>query len=191
MSKKNKKFVKVMKLKNPKEAYVYENKYKTVEEFNDRLSSGLCADRYYFAYGSNMDLNQMAFRCPNSRYEGIGYIHNQRLVFKNTFATIIPSEGDVVPIVIYRISKADEDILDKYEHVPNSYYKITATLAIDNDYGNQIIEGLLYVMQPVSSYSLPSNNYYNLIKSAYSLHGIDESILIDAMKFTFDKQYNF
>lgn len=188
--KKNKFFKRVIKLKNPKESYVYENKYKTINEFNGRLSSGLCADRYYFAYGSNMDLNQMASRCPNSRYISVGCIHNYRLVFKNTFATIIPADGYEVPIVIYKISKSDEDILDRYEHVPNSYYKVTATINPSEE-NEDSMDGLLYIMQPVSSYSLPSNNYYNLIKSAYSLHGIDESILIDAMKFTFDKQYNF
>ena len=39
--------------------------------------------KIYIAYGSNMDLFQMARRCPNARLLGTGEIKDYQILFNN------------------------------------------------------------------------------------------------------------
>ena len=45
--------------------------------------------RLYIAYGSNINLEQMAFRCPNSKVVGTRMIPDYELEFRGV-ATIVP-----------------------------------------------------------------------------------------------------
>lgn len=38
--------------------------------------------RWYIAYGSNLNLRQMAMRCPTARLLGTGLVENYELQFK-------------------------------------------------------------------------------------------------------------
>ena len=40
--------------------------------------------KYYIAYGSNMNLKQMAERCPTAERIGIGKVKNYELQFKGS-----------------------------------------------------------------------------------------------------------
>lgn len=40
--------------------------------------------RIYIAYGSNMDMEQMKFRCPDAQLLGTGILENWRLMFKGS-----------------------------------------------------------------------------------------------------------
>ena len=64
--------------------------------------------RLYVAYGSNMNLGQMSYRCPCSKRIGVGKIKGWKLIF-NVHADVIKTnnEDDAVPVVIWDI--ADED----------------------------------------------------------------------------------
>ena len=67
----------------------------------------------YFAYGSNMNLNQMAFRCPDAEVVDTVRLEGYRLAFcmnggGNGVATILPEEGSYVDGVLWRISERDE-----------------------------------------------------------------------------------
>lgn len=54
----------------------------------------------YCAYGSNMNLDQMAYRCPKSKVVGNGKLYGWELVF-NVHADIIKADNDsVVPVVV-------------------------------------------------------------------------------------------
>ena len=53
---------------------------------------------FYFAYGSNMNLDQMGFRCPHARVAGTVCLEDYRLAFcgmsaGNGVATIFPEKG--------------------------------------------------------------------------------------------------
>ena len=54
--------------------------------------------KIYIAYGSNMDLEQMRYRCPNAKMKGTGVLENWRLMFKGSltgsYATIEEEEED-------------------------------------------------------------------------------------------------
>ena len=75
--------------------------------------------KYYLAYGSNLNLEEMKSRCPLSKPVGAAVIPNYRLVYKGvpyrSFLTIEPCEGETVPVGIYEITEKDEARLDIYE----------------------------------------------------------------------------
>ena len=67
-------------------------------------------EKLYFAYGSNMNLNQMAFRCPDAEVVDTVRLEGYRLAFcmnggGNGVATILPEEGSYADGVLWRISE--------------------------------------------------------------------------------------
>ena len=68
--------------------------------------------RLYTAYGSNLNLSQMAMRCPTAKLVGIGTIQDYELQFKGrpqgAFATIAPKEGAMVPVAVWALEPKDE-----------------------------------------------------------------------------------
>lgn len=83
--------------------------------------------RIYIAYGSNMSEVQMAQRCPDATLAGTGRVNGYELLFKGSltgcYATIEKKADAFVPVVLWRISAADERRLDAYEGFPRFYYK--------------------------------------------------------------------
>ena len=80
-------------------------------------------ETYYFAYGSNMNLDQMAYRCPAASVVEPVQLEGYRLTFcgrgkGSGVATILPEEGSYVDGVLWRISERDEQHLDHYEGFP-------------------------------------------------------------------------
>jgi len=77
----------------------------------------------YFAYGSNMDPQQMRKRCPSSRFECVAILSNYELAFtlrsqrrRCGVANVLPSKGNNVYGVLYRINGArDWKLLDAAE----------------------------------------------------------------------------
>ena len=47
----------------------------------------------YAAYGSNINLEQMAYRCPNSKVAGTAMLKGYELEFRGV-ATIVPKENE-------------------------------------------------------------------------------------------------
>ena len=81
-------------------------------------------DRYYFAYGSNMNLEQMKYRCPAAEVVENVRLENYRLAFRgrapgNGVATVLPEKGSYVEGVLWKITEACEKSLDFYEGFPN------------------------------------------------------------------------
>lgn len=78
--------------------------------------------RLYIAYGSNINLEQMANRCPNSKIVSKEMLKGYELEFRGV-ATIVPNDKSEVPVLIWEIDGRDEHSLDKYEGFPNYYRK--------------------------------------------------------------------
>ena len=128
----------------------------------------------YIAYGSNMVEEQMAWRCPDARLIGMGYLESARLEFY-LHATVerTGNKRNRVPVAVWEISKADERQLDLYEGVKGGYYdKEIWTVHMDD--GSEI-EGLIYVMKMIRN-SPPSSSYYDAIRSAYRKLGIGSKV---------------
>ena len=110
----------------------------------------------YIAYGSNMVKEQMAYRCPDAKFIGTGYIKHARLEFY-LHATVEHSriKGACVPVAVWEISDADERRLDRYEGFPNYYIKEEWPVAMAD--GSEI-KGMIYLMNQLRV-SPPTRDY--------------------------------
>ena len=83
--------------------------------------------RYYVAYGSNLNVQQMRWRCPGARIIGTSELKDYRLLFKGSktgsYLTIEPEAGCTVPVAVWEVTDQDELALDRYEGFPSFYYK--------------------------------------------------------------------
>ncbi len=85
----------------------------------------------YFAFGSNMNHNQMRHRCKDSKYISSGVLERFRFVYdgnstrwKGAVGNIVPSKGDSVFGALFEVTEEDLDALDEYEGYPTRYQKI-------------------------------------------------------------------
>ncbi|MBI5166179.1 MAG: gamma-glutamylcyclotransferase [candidate division NC10 bacterium] len=125
----------------------------------------------YFAYGSNMDSEQMRERCPESRFITTARLKDFRLVFSRWsegwdggVADIEPSKGDVVEGVVYEISATDLASLDSYEGYPLDYFRAYVTL--ETSAGAELTV-IAYFANPMGSFP-PSRRYLGqLLKGAW------------------------
>ena len=103
--------------------------------------------RLYVAYGSNLNLYQMKFRCPTARLIGTGIVKDHELQFKgrsySAFATIAPKHGSTVPVAVWELKESDEKFLDRYEGYPSHYFKRTVPVEMKN---GKTISGMVYIM---------------------------------------------
>ena len=127
----------------------------------------------YIAYGSNMVEEQMAWRCPDARLVGTGYIAGARLEFY-LHATVEKTGNpeDRIPVAVWEISKRDEHNLDVYEGFPHYYTKETWPVVMTD--GSEI-EGMVYIMRLIRK-SPPMSNYYSRIEDAYRKMGFIREI---------------
>lgn len=139
--------------------------------------------KYYLAYGSNLNIDQMKYRCPNARIVGKTKLDNHRLVFKGGYTgylTIEEAEGNYVPLGIYEITSNDEKKLDLYEGYPNFYYKKYIPVEINS----KTVYALIYVMNEEFGYQFPTMDYINICKSGYRDFSFDNHILSEALETT-------
>lgn len=136
----------------------------------------------YIAYGSNMSIEQMKYRCPNARLIGTGYLPKYRLEFY-LHATVEPDPRmrKGVPVAVFEIDSADEASLDRYEGFPRYYRKENLTV---NMRDGSKIEGMIYLMN-VHREAPPATRYFNGIADAYIDLGFGPDIkkhLVTALK---------
>ena len=127
----------------------------------------------YIAYGSNMVQEQMAYRCPDARLIGTGYIAGARLEFY--LHATVEKTGDQrnrVPVAVWEINSKDEKNLDRYEGYPSYYIKDTWTVHMND---SSEIEGMIYLMNMIRQ-SPPVRQYYEGIADAYRKLGLRSQI---------------
>jgi GNAT superfamily N-acetyltransferase len=80
----------------------------------------------YFAYGSNMDVDAMAQRCPRSKPLSVGRLMRHRLaVMREGWLTAVRAAHGAVEGVLWDIALADMRALDRYEGVGEGLYQKT------------------------------------------------------------------
>lgn len=128
-------------------------------------------ERLYFAYGSNINLDQMAYRCPAAKVVGPVTLENYELLFRRGgFATVAPKEGETVAGLLWSITPECERSLDFYEGYPRFYNKQTVTV---RDSEGCSLSGMVYVMdERFREPMLPSDSYYNGILEGYRQNGL-------------------
>ena len=130
----------------------------------------------YIAYGSNINLEQMAYRCPHSKVLGISEIKDFELEFRGV-ATIVPKENASVPVLIWELDERDLPILNRYEGWPRLYRQEKMEFELKG----KTFEGMVYLMN-YGEISLPSQQYYNTILQGYRENRLDESYLQKALE---------
>lgn len=81
----------------------------------------------YFAYGSNMSMEQMMMRCPTARAVATAQLRGWRLC-ERKYADIERKPGERVDGVLYSMRPADFRALDRYEGRPRVYERRNATV---------------------------------------------------------------
>ena len=120
----------------------------------------------YFAYGSNINLDQMAYRCPDASVVGPVTLENYELLFRRGgFATIAPKEGETVTGLLWSITPGCERSLDRYEGYPRFYDKRKVTV---RDSEGRSLSVMAYIMdERFREPMLPTPTYYNGIMEGY------------------------
>lgn len=123
--------------------------------------------KYYLAYGSNLNIKDMAVRCRTAEPVGIAVLENYRLGFHgtrwNSYLTLEQAKNSSVKVGVWRIDAEDEKQLDRYEGYPSLYFKkdipsLGVRLLDDN---NEIItvDAFVYIMHPGYKEYPPSETY--------------------------------
>ncbi len=137
----------------------------------------------YIAYGSNINLEQMAYRCPHSKVLGTAEIKDYELEFRGV-ATIVPSKGESVPVLIWELDNRDLPTLNKYEGYPSFYRQEKMAFEMDG----KTYEGMAYLMNR-GTFSPPSQQYYNTILQGYRENVLDEKYLQTALENSQQLEY--
>jgi hypothetical protein len=98
------------------------------------MSSKMFHRQYYFAFGSNMSLTQMAERCPGSTFIGKATLRgyrwqiNQRHVANivrvtEDFSSVPAGQADVVEGLVFSITDKDRRTLDRKEGIKLGVYE--------------------------------------------------------------------
>ena len=152
----------------------------------------------YFAYGSNINLDQMAHRCPDAKPLGPVTLDNYELLFRGRgdgggFATIAPCEGGQVQGLLWEITPQCERSLDIYESYPRFYDKQTVSVRDRQGVDYQV---MAYVMTGELSRNpaAPSQHYYagiaeGLWQNKMSIEPLEQAYrnLMDEKRFQFSR----
>ena len=135
-----------------------------------------------------MNLNQMAFRCPDAQVVDTVRLEGYRLAFRmngggHGVATILPEAGSFVDGVLWRISEQDEQSLDHYEGFPRLYGKEPVTVVDPDGLKREV---MAYTMN--SPYkdvpALPSKSYLEGILNGCRQNGIETASILEAVWLT-------
>lgn len=124
----------------------------------------------YAAYGSNLNVEQMEYRCPNAIPVCKGKIENWKPFFAYHM-DIRESEGDYTPVGVWLVDEEDLENLRLYEGYYGDYYK-EVNLPIVCESG-EIVTAIVYVMGSSKShgYMPPSQSYFDTCLVGY--HNFD------------------
>lgn len=136
----------------------------------------------YIAYGSNLNLPQMAMRCPTAQVVGASEIKDYELLFRGgrqgSVATVEPLKGSSVPVLLWTLKDRDLQALDHYEGYPHLYRKEI----LDVELRGKTVPAMVYVMNEGPPLGSPSDYYLNVIMEGYKTAGFDTEILDQAVE---------
>lgn len=146
-------------------------------------------DRFYLAYGSNINVRRMEKRCPCAIYVGTAELKGYRLLFKKSksgaYLTVEKKRKRCVPLLVWKISEYDEQRLDRYEGCPACYYKTTMTVEVHSLLDGSplgTVDGLIYILHEDRPLGVPTFRYYDLCMDGYDHFGFDVDLIDRAIE---------
>ncbi len=143
--------------------------------------------RLYVAYGSNLNKDQMAKRCPTAKPYGVGFLKNWELIYRGSrtgaYATIRKKKGVNVPVVIWEITDCDERNLDIYEGYPKFYFKRNVMVSLDIG----LKKAMVYIMDTSRLPGIPSSHYIDTIYKGYEDFGLDFQYLKNSLALNIEE----
>jgi gamma-glutamylcyclotransferase (GGCT)/AIG2-like uncharacterized protein YtfP len=84
----------------------------------------------HFAYGSNMCVALMRWRCPGARLEGPAFLPGYRfIIMRCGYASVVPAPGGCVHGLLWRVTPRDVAALNAYENLEGGLYR-AVTVAV-------------------------------------------------------------
>lgn len=139
--------------------------------------------RYYIAYGSNLNVPQMRFRCPAATVLGTAKLKGWELLFKGSktgsYLTIEECESGEVPVVIWEVTAEDEAALNVYEGFPTFYYKKEFRLKCKGIRTGRMrtVTAFAYIMHEDRPVGIPSDRYMQTCLEGYDTFYFDKAVL--------------
>jgi hypothetical protein len=138
--------------------------------------------KIYLAYGSNLNIVQMARRCPNAKVLGAAELEDYKLVFRGV-ADIVPEKGAKTPVGLWSITPTDEKALDVYEGFPRMYGKQIVKVR----FAGRMWRVMVYTMNNAHYIQQPSTHYFQTILEGYDDFGLDIASLAQALLESYRK----
>jgi gamma-glutamylcyclotransferase (GGCT)/AIG2-like uncharacterized protein YtfP len=134
---------------------------------------------WYFAYGSNMNLQRMMDRSAYFTQRKRGILHGHRLVFNKIsgaypghgVANVVAERGYDVVGVLYEVDRPGIEALDGFEGVRGGHYIRTEMMVQLND--GTAVNAYVYVAHPdmVEDGLTPHEDYFNHLEQGLDLLG--------------------
>lgn len=138
--------------------------------------------KYYIAYGSNLSVEQMAYRCPDARIIGQAVLEGWELLFRGC-ATIAPNSKKNTPVLVWEVSERDEKCLDAYEGFPHYYRKEELEVEVISEGAEpRTVTALVYIMENDFGHRTPTLSYYKVLHDGYKAFHFPMHILTGALK---------
>lgn len=138
------------------------------------------AHTLYFAYGSNLCLEQMRSRCPSASPYAIAYLSGHRLEFVGwspswggSVATVTENRRWKVEGMLYVMRRDEVAILDRFEGTPRHYRRVNVTV---REAGGTKHAAFTY-KAAAAQIGRPSDTYVNRIASGMRRFGLDRKRL--------------
>ena len=148
--------------------------------------------RYYIAYGSNLNVRQMKYRCPTAKIVGTAVIRDYELLYKGSktgsYLTIEKKKGSLVPVAVWEVTKSDERSLDIYEGCPNFYYKKNMKIRLSET--GKTVDAFVYIMHEERKLGIPTSAYIRTCVDGYRQFGFDLKHLRKAMDISEREVYH-
>ena len=138
---------------------------------------------YYFAYGSNMNWEQMQRRCPSTRFVCVASLKDYRFAIARHSrlrncgtANIFADSGSEVWGIVYDVSEPDLIILDSFE---DGYRREKLFVCASGNSQNSL-EVLVYIAEKEDTVPLPNPEYKRLILDGSKALEYPRILLLDA-----------
>ena len=139
-------------------------------------------NRFYFAYGMNTNIDEMAQRCPGAINLGKCTLSGFELKFR-LHADIDQVDGSEMQGVLWKITPECERALDNLEGYPFYYSKIDVVVIPERPVDrNTHIIAMAYIMNNKCKEEQPSFYYEKCLIQGYTENGLDVEKLTNKIK---------